>query len=204
MVMHPKTDDDKKHGSVPETKKVSEGSASRNIARKHDHDPHRKEKKQHGACAEHSTLTHDHPRLQLHGNIPIKDKNPLSEQGLWHCPTRILLAGGGGRLSYQSCLPRSLTAGVDLCPPRAPLQKNAGNATANCMVLVSKGPRLSWTNINPGHVYWLIQVDIDSSRQQIQPGLKTLDMLSFQAEIIGRTCKTDLEGEDLLVCKANV
>ncbi|KAG7353991.1 hypothetical protein IV203_003347 [Nitzschia inconspicua] len=48
MVMHPKTDDDKKHGSVPETKKVSEGSASRNIARKHDHDPHRKEKKQHG------------------------------------------------------------------------------------------------------------------------------------------------------------
>jgi hypothetical protein len=34
-------DHDKKHGGVPETKKVAEGSASRNIQRKHDHDPNR-------------------------------------------------------------------------------------------------------------------------------------------------------------------
>eukprot|EP00549_Striatella_unipunctata_P013673 CAMPEP_0118717634 /NCGR_PEP_ID=MMETSP0800-20121206/28282_1 /TAXON_ID=210618 ORGANISM="Striatella unipunctata, Strain CCMP2910" /NCGR_SAMPLE_ID=MMETSP0800 /ASSEMBLY_ACC=CAM_ASM_000638 /LENGTH=67 /DNA_ID=CAMNT_0006624421 /DNA_START=242 /DNA_END=448 /DNA_ORIENTATION=- len=33
---------------VPETKKVEEGSARRNIARRHDFDPSKKEKKQHG------------------------------------------------------------------------------------------------------------------------------------------------------------
>ena len=32
---------------VPETK-TEEGSSRRNITRKHDHDPHRKDKKQHG------------------------------------------------------------------------------------------------------------------------------------------------------------
>ncbi|KAL7474667.1 hypothetical protein ACHAW6_000629 [Cyclotella cf. meneghiniana] len=33
---------------VPETKNTEEGSARRNITRKHDADPHKKEKKQHG------------------------------------------------------------------------------------------------------------------------------------------------------------
>ncbi|KAL7494714.1 hypothetical protein ACHAWT_003665 [Skeletonema menzelii] len=33
---------------VPETTKTEEGSARRNIARKHDHDPTKKEKKQGG------------------------------------------------------------------------------------------------------------------------------------------------------------
>ena len=35
---------------VPETRGVEEGSAKRNITRKHDHDPHRKEKKQGGGA----------------------------------------------------------------------------------------------------------------------------------------------------------
>jgi hypothetical protein len=35
---------------IPETKVVEEGSAKRNIQRKHDHDPNRKEKKQHGGA----------------------------------------------------------------------------------------------------------------------------------------------------------
>ncbi|KAL7432620.1 hypothetical protein ACHAXH_003430 [Discostella pseudostelligera] len=35
---------------VPETKNIEEGSARRNIARKHDHDPNKKEKKQHGGA----------------------------------------------------------------------------------------------------------------------------------------------------------
>jgi hypothetical protein len=34
--------------TVPETKIGEEGSAKRNIQRKHDHDPHRKDKPQHG------------------------------------------------------------------------------------------------------------------------------------------------------------
>jgi hypothetical protein len=34
-------DHDKKSSGVPDTKKVAEGSASRNIQRKHDHDPNR-------------------------------------------------------------------------------------------------------------------------------------------------------------------
>eukprot|EP00567_Pseudictyota_dubia_P002048 CAMPEP_0197465368 /NCGR_PEP_ID=MMETSP1175-20131217/64503_1 /TAXON_ID=1003142 /ORGANISM="Triceratium dubium, Strain CCMP147" /LENGTH=62 /DNA_ID=CAMNT_0043001379 /DNA_START=488 /DNA_END=676 /DNA_ORIENTATION=- len=43
-----KPDPHGKKDGVPETKKTEEGSASRNIIRKHDHDPHKKEKKQHG------------------------------------------------------------------------------------------------------------------------------------------------------------
>eukprot|EP00585_Thalassiosira_rotula_P005482 CAMPEP_0196143200 /NCGR_PEP_ID=MMETSP0910-20130528/12867_1 /TAXON_ID=49265 /ORGANISM="Thalassiosira rotula, Strain GSO102" /LENGTH=61 /DNA_ID=CAMNT_0041404613 /DNA_START=137 /DNA_END=322 /DNA_ORIENTATION=+ len=39
-----------KHNQVPETKVVEEGSARRNITRKHDHNPNRKEKKQHGGA----------------------------------------------------------------------------------------------------------------------------------------------------------
>eukprot|EP00571_Detonula_confervacea_P011188 CAMPEP_0172309840 /NCGR_PEP_ID=MMETSP1058-20130122/10738_1 /TAXON_ID=83371 /ORGANISM="Detonula confervacea, Strain CCMP 353" /LENGTH=61 /DNA_ID=CAMNT_0013022539 /DNA_START=63 /DNA_END=248 /DNA_ORIENTATION=- len=35
---------------IPETKTVEEGSARRNITRKHDRDPHRKEKKQQGGA----------------------------------------------------------------------------------------------------------------------------------------------------------
>jgi hypothetical protein len=35
---------------VPETKNCEDGSAKRNIQRKHDHDPHRKEKKNHGGA----------------------------------------------------------------------------------------------------------------------------------------------------------
>jgi hypothetical protein len=35
---------------IPETKTVEEGSAKRNIQRKHDFDPNRKEKKQHGGA----------------------------------------------------------------------------------------------------------------------------------------------------------
>eukprot|EP00560_Eucampia_antarctica_P007982 CAMPEP_0197824176 /NCGR_PEP_ID=MMETSP1437-20131217/1483_1 /TAXON_ID=49252 ORGANISM="Eucampia antarctica, Strain CCMP1452" /NCGR_SAMPLE_ID=MMETSP1437 /ASSEMBLY_ACC=CAM_ASM_001096 /LENGTH=68 /DNA_ID=CAMNT_0043423717 /DNA_START=119 /DNA_END=325 /DNA_ORIENTATION=- len=41
------TQKDKK-GQAPETSKIEEGSARRNIARRHDYDPNRKEKKQHG------------------------------------------------------------------------------------------------------------------------------------------------------------
>jgi len=33
---------------VPETTKIEEGSSRRNITRKHDADPNKKEKKQHG------------------------------------------------------------------------------------------------------------------------------------------------------------
>jgi hypothetical protein len=39
-----------KQSGPPETKIVEEGSAKRNITRKHDHDPNRKEKKQHGGA----------------------------------------------------------------------------------------------------------------------------------------------------------
>ncbi|KAL3769738.1 hypothetical protein ACHAW5_009198 [Stephanodiscus triporus] len=35
---------------IPETKTTEDGSPSRNITRKHDHDPHKKEKKQHGGA----------------------------------------------------------------------------------------------------------------------------------------------------------
>eukprot|EP00579_Thalassiosira_antarctica_P016699 CAMPEP_0201947488 /NCGR_PEP_ID=MMETSP0903-20130614/54966_1 /ASSEMBLY_ACC=CAM_ASM_000552 /TAXON_ID=420261 /ORGANISM="Thalassiosira antarctica, Strain CCMP982" /LENGTH=59 /DNA_ID=CAMNT_0048490631 /DNA_START=268 /DNA_END=447 /DNA_ORIENTATION=+ len=35
---------------IPETKIVEEGSARRNITRKHDTDPHKKEKKRHGGA----------------------------------------------------------------------------------------------------------------------------------------------------------
>jgi len=35
---------------VPDTKTGDEGSAKRNIQRKHDHDPNRKEKKNHGGA----------------------------------------------------------------------------------------------------------------------------------------------------------
>eukprot|EP00553_Chaetoceros_curvisetus_P013597 CAMPEP_0204641454 /NCGR_PEP_ID=MMETSP0717-20131115/51138_1 /ASSEMBLY_ACC=CAM_ASM_000666 /TAXON_ID=230516 /ORGANISM="Chaetoceros curvisetus" /LENGTH=60 /DNA_ID=CAMNT_0051662119 /DNA_START=575 /DNA_END=757 /DNA_ORIENTATION=+ len=44
MVQHDKND--KK--VIPESLKTEEGSARRNIVRKHDHDPNRKEKKQGG------------------------------------------------------------------------------------------------------------------------------------------------------------
>eukprot|EP00521_Asterionellopsis_glacialis_P000694 CAMPEP_0195257056 /NCGR_PEP_ID=MMETSP0706-20130129/6592_1 /TAXON_ID=33640 /ORGANISM="Asterionellopsis glacialis, Strain CCMP134" /LENGTH=66 /DNA_ID=CAMNT_0040310193 /DNA_START=101 /DNA_END=301 /DNA_ORIENTATION=+ len=48
-MVHPKADSHHKGGSgIPETKGTSEGSAGRNIQRKHDHDPSRKEKKQGG------------------------------------------------------------------------------------------------------------------------------------------------------------
>ena len=40
---------EKKVGA-PETQKTEEGSARRNIARKHDYDPTKKEKKQHGGA----------------------------------------------------------------------------------------------------------------------------------------------------------
>jgi hypothetical protein len=36
--------------AVPETKTGEEGSAKRNIQRKHDHDPNRKDKKNHGGA----------------------------------------------------------------------------------------------------------------------------------------------------------
>ena len=39
---------DKKKNEIPETEKVSEGSSRRNIARRHQYDPYKKEKKQHG------------------------------------------------------------------------------------------------------------------------------------------------------------
>ena len=35
---------------IPETKNIEEGSARRNIARKHDYDPKKKEKKQQGGA----------------------------------------------------------------------------------------------------------------------------------------------------------
>jgi hypothetical protein len=35
---------------IPETKTGEEGSAKRNIQRKHDHDPNRKDKKNHGGA----------------------------------------------------------------------------------------------------------------------------------------------------------
>jgi hypothetical protein len=41
--------EDKKKGVIPDTK-TEEGSSKRNIMRKHDHDPHRKEKKQGGGA----------------------------------------------------------------------------------------------------------------------------------------------------------
>eukprot|EP00535_Pseudo-nitzschia_heimii_P001319 CAMPEP_0197180904 /NCGR_PEP_ID=MMETSP1423-20130617/5343_1 /TAXON_ID=476441 /ORGANISM="Pseudo-nitzschia heimii, Strain UNC1101" /LENGTH=64 /DNA_ID=CAMNT_0042631047 /DNA_START=123 /DNA_END=317 /DNA_ORIENTATION=+ len=47
MVQHPKTGGDTKKGNVPETTSTKEGSASRNIQRKNDHN-HGKEKKQGG------------------------------------------------------------------------------------------------------------------------------------------------------------
>jgi hypothetical protein len=37
-----------KHNKVPETKNIEEGSSRRNIIRKHDHDTHKKVKKQGG------------------------------------------------------------------------------------------------------------------------------------------------------------
>lgn len=43
-----KSDIDK--NKVPQTKTVEEGSARRNITRKHDNDPNKKEKKQHGGA----------------------------------------------------------------------------------------------------------------------------------------------------------
>eukprot|EP00339_Tiarina_fusa_P017552 CAMPEP_0117020342 /NCGR_PEP_ID=MMETSP0472-20121206/15481_1 /TAXON_ID=693140 ORGANISM="Tiarina fusus, Strain LIS" /NCGR_SAMPLE_ID=MMETSP0472 /ASSEMBLY_ACC=CAM_ASM_000603 /LENGTH=65 /DNA_ID=CAMNT_0004725533 /DNA_START=59 /DNA_END=256 /DNA_ORIENTATION=+ len=50
-MVHPKQDDHHKgKDAIPETKGTEEGSAKRNIARKHDHDPNRKEKKQHGGA----------------------------------------------------------------------------------------------------------------------------------------------------------
>eukprot|EP00429_Kryptoperidinium_foliaceum_P103617 CAMPEP_0176255212 /NCGR_PEP_ID=MMETSP0121_2-20121125/36925_1 /TAXON_ID=160619 /ORGANISM="Kryptoperidinium foliaceum, Strain CCMP 1326" /LENGTH=64 /DNA_ID=CAMNT_0017595033 /DNA_START=60 /DNA_END=254 /DNA_ORIENTATION=+ len=49
-MVHPKEEEHHKGRSViPETR-TEEGSAKRNIARKHDHDPSRKEKKQHGGA----------------------------------------------------------------------------------------------------------------------------------------------------------
>lgn len=42
------TQQQKDKKQVPETSKTEEGSARRNIARRHDFDPNRKEKKQHG------------------------------------------------------------------------------------------------------------------------------------------------------------
>jgi hypothetical protein len=39
-----------KSTGYPETKTYEDGSAKRNIQRKHDHDPNRKEKKQHGGA----------------------------------------------------------------------------------------------------------------------------------------------------------
>jgi hypothetical protein len=41
-------DEDNKKGAVPETRVGEEGTAKRNIQRRHDHDPNRKEKPQHG------------------------------------------------------------------------------------------------------------------------------------------------------------
>jgi len=39
---------DQKKNDIPETEKVAEGSSRRNIARRHEYDPYKKEKKQHG------------------------------------------------------------------------------------------------------------------------------------------------------------
>eukprot|EP00978_Attheya_sp_CCMP212_P010347 scaffold24995_cov46-Attheya_sp.AAC.1 len=41
---------DRANHGVPDTQKTEEGSARRNIARKHDFDPSKKEKKQHGGA----------------------------------------------------------------------------------------------------------------------------------------------------------
>lgn len=41
---------------IPETRVGEEGTAKRNIMRKHDHEPHRKDKKQGGTCANHSKI----------------------------------------------------------------------------------------------------------------------------------------------------
>lgn len=41
--------EDKKKNKIPETK-TEEGSSKRNIVRKHDHDPNRREKKQGGGA----------------------------------------------------------------------------------------------------------------------------------------------------------
>eukprot|EP00428_Durinskia_dybowskii_P031673 CAMPEP_0170237944 /NCGR_PEP_ID=MMETSP0116_2-20130129/18726_1 /TAXON_ID=400756 /ORGANISM="Durinskia baltica, Strain CSIRO CS-38" /LENGTH=115 /DNA_ID=CAMNT_0010488755 /DNA_START=83 /DNA_END=429 /DNA_ORIENTATION=+ len=49
-MVHPKEEEFHKGKSpIPETR-TEEGSAKRNIARKHDHDPTKKEKKQHGGA----------------------------------------------------------------------------------------------------------------------------------------------------------
>ena len=39
---------ERKTSEIPETEKVSEGSSRRNITRRHEYDPKKKEKKQHG------------------------------------------------------------------------------------------------------------------------------------------------------------
>jgi len=50
-MVHPKQDEFHKGKSpIPETRVGEEGSASRNIQRKHDHDPNKKEKKQGGGA----------------------------------------------------------------------------------------------------------------------------------------------------------
>ena len=43
-------DEHKGKNNVPETKVGEDGTAKRNIQRKHDHDPHRKNKPQHGGA----------------------------------------------------------------------------------------------------------------------------------------------------------
>ena len=40
----------KKHSAIPETRVGEEGTAKRNIQRKHDHDPNRKTKPHHGGA----------------------------------------------------------------------------------------------------------------------------------------------------------
>ena len=40
----------KKHSVIPETRVGDEGTAKRNIQRKHDHDPNRKTKPNHGGA----------------------------------------------------------------------------------------------------------------------------------------------------------
>jgi hypothetical protein len=48
--IYPKNDseDDSKKNPIPETRVGDEGTAKRNIQRRHDHDPNRKPKPQHG------------------------------------------------------------------------------------------------------------------------------------------------------------
>jgi hypothetical protein len=43
-------DEIKKHSAIPETRVGDEGTAKRNIQRKHDHDPNRKTKPNHGGA----------------------------------------------------------------------------------------------------------------------------------------------------------